>query len=89
MIEYWNFFLTDEVLFTTRQKYSWLDNCAFIGGNIDFILLVVGTVFAIYNYDNGKMKVFYEIQREKLSRDGKSEDDNIRLIKRKSHILNL
>ena len=47
MLEYWNFYLSNELQTTTRQKYTVLDNCAFIGGNIDFILLGIGCLFFI------------------------------------------
>ena len=47
MLEYWNFYLTNEMQTTTRQKYTWLDNFAFIGGNIDFMLMTVAVFFAI------------------------------------------
>ena len=70
MLEYWNFYLTDEVVTTTRQKYSWLDNCAFIGGNIDFVLLSLSIIFGFYNYQIGKVKVFYEYEKENLLRNG-------------------
>lgn len=59
MLEYWNFYLSNEQLTTTRQKYTWLDNFAFIGGNIDFVLIGVGIFFAVYNHNISKYKLYY------------------------------
>lgn len=59
MIEYWNFYLTDEVITTTRNKYTWLDNCAFIGGNIDFILMIIGIFFSLYTYKISDFETYY------------------------------
>ena len=59
MLEYWNFYLTDEVVTTTRNKYTWLDNCAFIGGNIDFILMVIGIFFSLYTYKIADFETYY------------------------------
>ena len=61
MIEYWNFSLLDETITTTRMKYSWLDNCAYIGGNIDFILILVGVFFSLYNYKIAVIQDYYNI----------------------------
>ena len=52
MIEYWNFYLTNEMHTTTRQKYTWLDNISFIGGIIEFMLIAVGAFFSVYNFKN-------------------------------------
>ena len=51
ILEYWNFYLTDELMTTTRQRYTWLDNFAFIGGNVEFVLLSLGFFFYLYNYN--------------------------------------
>lgn len=59
MMEYWNFSLSDEVISFTRQKYTWLDNCAFIGGTIDFILILLYTLFYFYNYKIAEFNVYY------------------------------
>lgn len=59
MLEYWNFYLSNEYQTTTRQKYTWLDNFAFIGGNIDFVLMAIGVFFSIYNYKNSQISLFY------------------------------
>ena len=58
MIEYWNFYLMDEMITTTRKKYSWQDNWAFIGGNIEFILILLSLFFSVYNYKIADLQDF-------------------------------
>ena len=60
MFEYWNFFLANEMLTITRQNYTWLDNIAFPGGIIDFVIIGLGSLFWIYNYEIGKYKLCYK-----------------------------
>ena len=61
MINYWNFFLMDETFTTTRTKYSWLDNCAFVGGNIDFVIIMVTGFFSLYNYKIAELHDYYHL----------------------------
>lgn len=68
MMEYWNFYLTDEVVTTTRNKYTWLDNCAFIGGNIDFILMNIGIFFSLYTYKIADFETYYMLQKSKVAK---------------------
>ena len=60
MLEYWNFYLTNEMITATRQKFTWLDNFAFIGGNIDFVLMGIGIFFSVYNYNVSNFKLYYQ-----------------------------
>ena len=66
MIDYWNFYLTDEVITTTRQKYSMFDNFAFVGGNVEFVLVSVMLFFFVYNYKIDKINLYYEFNKVKL-----------------------
>ena len=45
MMEYWNFYLANDMVSITRQKYTWLDNFAFIGGVVDFIIIGIHLFF--------------------------------------------
>ena len=82
MLEYWNFYLTNEMMTTTRQKYTWLDNFAFIGGNIDFVLMGVGLFFAIYNYNINKFKLYYQHHKTRAINSGKNHCCETRQIER-------
>ena len=82
MMEYWNFLLTNDLQTSTRQKYTWLDNFAFIGGNIDFILLGLGAFFSIYNYNVARTKLYYQHHMTRAIKSGRcdsKETINIRI----------
>ena len=74
MLEYWNFALSNEISVMTRQKYTWLDNCAFIGGNVDFVFMIVGIFFFIYNYKISEFNLYYQHHKIRAINFGK--DDN-------------
>lgn len=40
MISYFNLYLTNEIRTTTRQRYTFLDALAFIGGIIDIVIIL-------------------------------------------------
>ena len=84
MIEYWNFYLADEAITTTRNKYSWLDNCAFIGGNIDFILMIIGIFFSLYNYKIADIEDFYNLLRSKAAKNGGLQSNKMKLLEKYS-----
>lgn len=74
MLEYWNFYLSNEVITTTRQSHTWLDNFAFIGGNVDFILMAVGALFSLYNYNISKFKLYYQHHKTKAVKCGQQNN---------------
>ena len=74
MLEYWNFYLTNDMYTTNRQKYTWLDNFAFIGGNIDFILIGLGIAFSTYNYKIENYKLYYKHHKSKMMQIGKENN---------------
>ena len=74
MLEYWNFFLANEMLTITRQKYTWLDNIAFLGGIIDFFVIGLGLMFWIYNYEIGSYKLCYQHHKSKLQKKGRKDN---------------
>ena len=89
MLEYWNFYLSDEVLTTTRQKYSWLDNFAFLGGNIDFILIALYLFFGIYNYNIAKFKLYYQFQKTNALNFGRQHTHKTKAVEKYSHFIGL
>ena len=80
MIEYWNIYLVDETITTTRSKYSWLDNCAFIGGNIDFIVILVSFFFSFYNYKIADIQDFKNLNMSIAAKDSKLVSKNIKIL---------
>lgn len=59
MLEYWNFYLESEMFTFSRQRYTWLDNIALIGGLVEFFLVSLTCFFWIYNYEIATYKLFY------------------------------
>ena len=70
MIQYWNMALLDEIQTTTRKKYTWLDNCAFIGGNIDFVLILIRLFFTFYNYKLADLQNYLSLHTHMTATDG-------------------
>ena len=66
MLAYYNFVLTDEMLVTTRQKYTWLDAFAFVGGNIDVLLVFLSVFFYFYNFGMNKSEQYYIGEKDRL-----------------------
>lgn len=72
IISYCNFVMSDDVITTTRQKYTWLDAFAFVGGNIDMLLLLVSLVVWFNNYGLSQYQQYYLSEKERLSKNGES-----------------
>ena len=89
MIEYWNFSLNDEVVTYTRQKYSWLDTCAFVGGNVDFLLMLVGVFFFAYNYEVPKYSMHYQYHKMRALETGKKTNDQVKKMEKNLNFLSL
>ena len=89
LILYWNFVMTDEAITTTRQIYSWLDNISFLGGTIDFIIIMMMILFAIYNYKHPNIEIFYDMEKMRASSIGKSGNAKTKFVERYSHFLSL
>lgn len=53
--------MTDEAITTTRQIYSWLDNIAFLGGTIEFIIVFMKILFTMYNYKHANIEIYYDV----------------------------
>ena len=62
MLLYFNIALSDETITTTRQKYTWLDAFAFVGGNIDVILIIIHVFFYYYNYGLNRYQVYFKLE---------------------------
>ncbi len=63
MIAYYNFYLTNEIRTTTRERYTFLDALAFIGGIIDIVLIGFWVFFFIYRYRLHDLQVFLNIEK--------------------------
>jgi len=66
MLAYYNFVLTDEVAVTTRQKYTWLDSFAFVGGNVDVLIVLMHMFFFFYNFGLNRYQQYYIAERDRL-----------------------
>ena len=63
MIQYWNFYQTDETVQINWIFYSYIDNLSYLGGLLDIILLVPAVVMAIYTFRLNEISVtFYTAQ---------------------------
>ena len=50
-----------------------LDNFAFIGGNVEFIVVGVSVLFGIYNYNIQRFNLYYQHHKTRAIRLGKSD----------------
>lgn len=66
MIAYFNMILSNEEITTTRQKYTWLDAFAFVGGNFNLIFIILYISFYFYNYGIQNYEMYFLIEKERL-----------------------
>ena len=89
MLAYYNFVLTDEVAVTTRQKYTWLDSFAFVGGNVDVLIVLMHMFFFFYNFGLNRYQQYYIAERDRLLSLGQGLSKECQFIDEHRNTLNV
>ena len=59
MINYWNFYQTDEIIQTSWKFFSYVDNLSFLGGLLDILLLIPAGLMIAYTFRINEINVFF------------------------------
>ena len=74
MIQYWNFYHTDELITINWQFYTAVDNLSFLGGLLDIGFLIPWIIMVGYTFRLNELNVFFFQQVMKKWKDTSSLD---------------